>query len=320
MTAEAVEAMVSDLLPKERSNELTERGEASCALSVSDVGRFRVNFYRQRGTTAIAIRRVPIAAQTFVELDLPSALPGLLGVPHGLILVTGPAGSGKSTTVTAMIEHINATRSVRVVTIESPIEVLHRDQQAMIAQREVGSDLVGLAAGLRHIGRHDVDVIFVSELENAEVAREALLAAESGHLVLSTMVTSGAADTISRLVHYFPPAHHKQVRVSLAASLRAVVSQRLLPRADALGRVAAVAILVNTPKVADWLVHADAADWANDRHDSLEELMADGEYHGMQTFDQSLLHLCDGGLVSKRDALAVASDAHEFQLALQRIS
>ena len=211
--------------------------------------------------------------------------------PRGLVLVTGPTGSGKTTTIASMIDHINETRAVNIVTIEDPIEVLHTDKRAIINQREIGTDTDGFAQAMRRVLRQDPDVIFIGEMRDPETVWAALSAAETGHLVLSTLHTANTVETVNRIVDFFPPHQHKQIRLSLATSLRGVCSQRLLERADGKGRIPAVEVLVNTGRVFDRIVDPDVPG------DSIEEIIADGEYYGMQTFDQSLFALYRDGLV-----------------------
>jgi twitching motility protein PilT len=230
---------------------------------------------------------------------------------RGMVLVTGPTGSGKTTTVAAMMDHINETKAVNIVTIEDPIEVLHPDKKSIVNQREIGSDTDNYATAMRRVLRQDPDVIFIGEMRDPETVWAALAAAETGHLVISTLHTTNATETVNRIVDFFPPFQHKQIRLTLAASLRGVVSQRLLERADGAGRIPAVEVLVMTGRVFDRIVDPETSQ-------SIEEVIAEGEYYGMQTFDQSLFGLYKNGLVALRDALAVASHPHDFRLLLQQ--
>jgi twitching motility protein PilT len=229
------------------------------------------------------------------------------------VLVTGPTGSGKTTTIAAMIDHINETKSVNVVTVEDPIEVLHTDKRALVNQREIGTDTKDYATAMRRVLRQDPDVIFIGEMRDPETVWAALAAAETGHLVLSTLHTTNAVETVNRIVDFFPPFQQKQVRLSLASSLRGVVSQRLLERSDHKGRVPSVEVLVNTGRIFDRIVDPDQGD-----NDSIEEIIADGEYYGMQTFDQSLFNLFKNGQVDLRSAMASASNPHDFRISLQQ--
>jgi twitching motility protein PilT len=228
-----------------------------------------------------------------------------------LVVVTGPTGSGKTTTVNAIIDRINETRPAHVVTIEDPIEFLHPDKQAIVSQREVGTDTVSFAEAMHRVLRQGPDVVFVGELRDVETVAAALTAAETGLFVLTTMRTTSAAETITRMIDFFAPFQQKQARHSLAAALRMVIAQRLLERADGKGRTPAVEVLVNTPKAYECIVDAD-------RQPALERVIAEGEYHGMQTLDQSLLHLYKDGLVSYRDALSVAREPENLRIALQQ--
>jgi twitching motility protein PilT len=297
------------LMPKDRGDEFLASCDTDFAHSVSGVGRFRVNVYRQRGSIGLVLRRVMPGNPSIDDLALPSAIRRLADEPHGLVLVTGPTASGKTSTVAAIIDHINETRAATIVTIEDPIEVLHADKKSLVIQREVGTDTSSYADALRRMLRQDPDVIFVSELRDADSAWAALTAAQTGHLVVSTMPTVNAIESIDRMIEFFPPSQQRQARQTMASCLRGIVSQRLLERADGRGRVAAMEILVSTSRVHDALVDPAAGD--------LEALMADGEYHGMQTFDQSLFQLCKDGLVSMRDATAAAIHPHEFQVSVQ---
>jgi twitching motility protein PilT len=306
-----VEKMAYAILPAARADEFATTNEADFALGVPGLGRFRVNVYRQRGTVAMVFRRVLPGIPTFDALGLPSVVQRLAEEPRGLVLVTGPTGSGKTTTIASMLDHINETRAVNVVTIEDPIEVLHTDKKALINQREIGSDTEGFAEAMRRVLRQDPDVIFIGEMRDPETVWAALAAAETGHLVLSTLHTANTVETVNRIVDFFPPHQHKQVRLSLATSLRGVISQRLLERADGRGRIPTVEVLVNTGRVFDRIVDPDVPG------DSVLEIIEEGEYYGMQTFDQSLFALYRDGLVSLRDAMAVASNPHDFRIALQ---
>jgi twitching motility protein PilT len=297
------------LMPKDRAEEFMAHSDADFAHSVSGVGRFRVNVYRQRGSVGLVLRRVMPGNPTIEELGLPSAIRRLAEEPHGLVLVTGPASSGKTSTAAAIIDHINANRAGTIVTIEEPIEVLHADKKSLVIQREVGTDTADYTDAMRRVLRQDPDVIFVSELRDVDVAWAAMTAAQTGHLVVATLPTVNASETINRVIDFFPTVHQRQARQTLAAGLRGIVSQRLLERADGRGRVAAMEILVATSRVHDALLDPVAGD--------IEALMAEGEYHGMQTFDQSLFQLCKDGLVSLRDATAAAIHPHEFQVAVQ---
>ena len=311
VTPADTEAIAFAILPPERAEEFARAHDADFALSVSGVGRFRVNAFRQRGSVGLVLRRVLPGMPTFDSLGLPGIVPRLAEELHGLVLVTGPAGSGRTTTLASMIDHVNETRAVNIVTIEDPIEVLHPDKMAIVNQRELGTDTRDYPDALRRVLRQDPDVIAIGEIADAATMWAALSAASTGHLVVSTLQTMRAAETIGRVVDFFPPAQHRQIRHTLASCFRGVVSQRLLERADGRGRVPAVEVATNTARVLDHILDPDALP------EKLEETMAEGEYHGMQTFDQSLLGLYKNGLVSLRDVLIAATDPQEFRIALQ---
>ncbi|MDQ3147478.1 MAG: PilT/PilU family type 4a pilus ATPase [Actinomycetota bacterium] len=310
--AAEVERMAYSILPAARADEFETTHEADFALSIHGIGRFRVNVYRQKGTVAIALRRVLPGIPSFSALGLPKVVQRLAGEPRGLVLVTGPTGSGKTTTVASMIDHINETRAVNIVTIEDPIEVLHNDRRALVSQREIGSDTEGFGEAMRRVLRQDPDVIFVGEMRDPETVWAVLSAAETGHLVFSTLHTADTVETVNRIIDFFPPYQHRQIRLSLATSLRGVISQRLLERADGKGRIPAVEVLINTGRVFDRIVDADLPG------DSIEQIIEDGDYYGMKSFDQSLFALYRDGLVSLREAVSVASNPHDFRVALQQ--
>ena len=305
------QALADEIVPPNRAQELEERGDLDYALSVSGVGRFRVHLYRQRGSLAIVFRRVVPGIPSWERLGLPPIVERLASEQSGLILVTGPAGSGKTTTINALVDHINDNRAAHIITIEDPVEYLHTDKQSIISQREIGTDTRDAADAVRRALRQAPDVLVVSVLTDLETIEAVLSAASTGHLVLATLPTQNAAETINRVIDFFPPHHQKQARHLLATSLRAVISQRLLERADGKGRTAAVEVLVNTPKVYDCIIDVD-------RSAVLDRIVAEGEYHGMQTFDQALFTLFKDGLVSLRDALSVASQPEDLRIALQQ--
>jgi twitching motility protein PilT len=310
--AAELERLAYSVLNGARADEFDATNEADVALDHPGLGRFRVNVYRQRGTIAIVARAVLPGIPSFAELALPPVVQRLADEPRGLLLVTGPTGSGKTTTIAAIIDHINESRAVNIVTIEDPIEVLHQDKQSIVSQREIGSDTDGFAEAMRRVLRQDPDVIFVGEMRDPETVFAALSAAETGHLVLSTLHTTNAVETVNRVVDFFPPHQHAQARLSLATSLRGVVSQRLVDRGSGLGRVPAVEVLVNTGRVFERIVDPEVAG------DSIAEIMADGEFYGMQTFDQSLLALHRAGRIGLREAMAAATSPSDLRVALQR--
>jgi twitching motility protein PilT len=288
-----------------------ERGEIDFAYSVDGLGRFRAHVFRQRGSATLIFRVLMVGGQAFDSIGLPPVVRALAEEPRGLILVTGPTGSGKTTTLAAIIEHINQTKPVHIVTIEDPIEVIHPDQVASVAQREVGQDTDSFLAAIRAAMRADPDVILIGEMRDSETVQSALRAAETGHLVLSTLHTVDATETVNRVVDFFPATQQQQVRVTLAAALRGIVSQRLIPAADG-GRVPAVEVLVNTGRVAERIIDPSLTA-------EIIEVIREGGYYGMQTFDQSLLSLVQDGTVTIDEAMRAASEPHDFQLQLQQV-
>jgi twitching motility protein PilT len=260
---------------------------------------------------AIVFRRVLPGIPAWQQLGLPPVDERLTPETGGLVLITGPAGSGKTTTLNALVDRVNESRAAQIITIEDPIEFLHADKQSLVSQREVGSDTVSLVEGMRRATRQGADVIMVSDLPDLAALQVALDAAATGALVLSTLPTTGAADTVARIVEPFPEHQKRQARRQLASVLRGVVSQRLLERADGHGRIPAVEVVVNTPKVAECIESPD-------RGNDLARLIADGRYHGMQTFDQSLFDLARDGLVSVRDAIAAADEPEDLRIDLQQ--
>jgi twitching motility protein PilT len=305
------EAYAAAVIPKNRSSRFEERGEVDFAYSVEGLGRFRAHVFRQRGSATLVFRVLMVGGQAFDDIGLPPVVRALAEEPRGLILVTGPTGSGKTTTLAAIIEHINQTRPVHIVTIEDPVEVIHPDKIASVAQREVGQDTDSFLAAIRAAMRADPDVILIGEMRDSETVQAALRAAETGHLVLSTLHTVDATETVNRVVDFFPSTQQQQVRVTLAAALRGIVSQRLIPAADG-GRVPAVEVLVNTGRVAERIIDPSLTA-------EIIEVIREGGYYGMQTFDQSLLSLVQAGTVTIEEATRAASEPHDFQLQLQQV-
>jgi twitching motility protein PilT len=312
LAAEDTDAFTRVLMTDEKQAAFGTTNEADLGYTLTGVGRFRVNVFRQRGMIGLAIRRVRSEVPTFEELRLPGVMTRLSDSPRGLVLVTGPTGTGKTTTIASMIGHINQTRRAHIVTIEDPIEVVHDDALSIIQQREIGIDTDSYASALRHVIRQDPDVIFVGEIRDPESALSAIQAAETGHLVISTLHTMDCMETINRLLDLFPAAQQKEVRTSFAGSLRGIVSQRLVSRADGKGRVPAVEVLVNTGRVYDRIVDPDATD-------EIVDIIAEGEFYGMQTFDQALVQLVREGLVANVDARRIASSPHDFDLQLHGV-
>jgi twitching motility protein PilT len=291
-----------------------ESQEVDLAYSVPGLGRFRVNVFHQRGTVGMVLRVIPMVIRSIEELGLPPILRTIASEERGLVLVTGTTGSGKSTTLAALIDYVNKTRCSHVMTVEDPIEFLHRDHKSIINQREVSVDTRSFAQALRSALRQDPDVILVGEMRDFETIETGLLAAETGHLVLSTLHTLDATETINRIIAVFPPHQQKQVRLQLASVLKAVISQRLVPRADGNGRAPAVEVMVATAFVRDCIVDKEKT------HLIPGAIAAGVSQYGMQTFDQSLFGLFKQGIVSYDEALRWASNVDEFKLKVQGIS
>jgi twitching motility protein PilT len=302
--------MAHEMMGEKERVTLAEEGEVDFAYSMAGFGRFRVNVHKQRGSLGIAARRILPQAPDLRELELPPAVEQLANEHRGLMLVTGPTSSGKTTTCGAVINHINRTRRSHIVTIEDPIEILHNDQQAVVTQREVGQDTKTFNAALRAAMRQDPDVIFVGEIRDVETVQAALQAAETGHFVIATMHTTDAAETVSRIVDFFPSHQQKQVRVALGGSLVGVVIQRLLPKIGG-GRAPAIEIMINNGRVRDCIIEPEKT---HEIHDIIQQ----SGYYGMQTFDQGLIYLYQRGLVTLEDAKSAATRPHDFQLALQQ--
>ena len=291
----------------ERLRMFHESGDLDIAYTADGLPRFRVNAFRQRGSTSFAFRVIPRDVPNFEQLSLPAGVERLANEHRGLVLVTGATGSGKTTTLAAMIDHINRSRQSHIVTIEDPIEVLHQDHSSIVNQREVGLDTESFGQALRRALRQDPDTILIGELRDAETAQTALQAAESGHLVFSTMHTIDAAETVGRMIEFFPPAKQQQVRSVLAGVLRGVISQRLLPRMGG-GRVAAVEVMVTNARIADLI--------REDRTDEVADAVAEGSFFDMQTFQQALIEHVLAGRVEREIAGNAASNMHDFFVAL----
>jgi twitching motility protein PilT len=311
---EELSAMTTVILKEEQRRKFEHVRELDCAYSISGLGRFRVNIFIQRGTIGIVLRVVPVGVQSFEELHLPKVLEKIALETRGLILCTGTTGCGKSTTLASIIEYINIHRSCHIMTIEDPIEFLLRDRKSIINQRELGVDTASLSGALRAALRQDPDVILVGEMRDLETIETAIMAAETGHLVLSTLHTLDAAETINRVVGAFPPLQQKQVRVQLASLLKAVISQRLVPRADGKGRVPAIEIMINTARVREYIEDKD-------KTKKIREAIAQGFVsYGMQTFDQSLMSLYKEKLISLDEALRQASNPDDLSLRIRGVS
>jgi twitching motility protein PilT len=308
LSPEDTERVLLHMLTDERKVESFRRDrEVDFSYSVPGVARFRVNAFMQRGSVSIVCRAIPFTVKTVEELMLPEVISQIAEEERGLILLTGTTGSGKSTTLAAIIDHINSGHSKHIVTIEDPVEFLHRDKSSIINQREVGEDTESFARALRRVLRQDPDVILIGEMRDEETVRTALSAAETGHLVLSTIHTVDAAESVNRIIDFFPEAEQRQARAMLAGTLKAVISQRLVPTPDRQGRVATCEILRMTGRVKDMIMNPDETG-------KLPEVISEGAYYGMQTFDQALLHHVQQGRVSMDDAVKAATHPHDFKL------
>ena len=309
-----MQAIAEAVLPAGHREKFKEHHEVDLAYSVAGLGRFRCNTFQQRGTIGMIFRVIPMRVPTIDDLTLPAVLKRIAAEERGLVLVTGTTGSGKSTTLAAMIDEINTTRTAHVMTVEDPIEYLHRDNRSIVNQREIGLDTTSFSQALRSALRQDPDVILVGEMRDFETIETALLAAETGHLVFSTLHTLDATETVSRIIAVFPPYQQKQIRVQLASVLKAVISQRLIPHADGKGRAPAVEVLVTTAFIRDCIVEEE-------KTHLIPGAIAQGtSQYGMQTFDQSIFSLFDQKLISYEEALRWASNVDEFKLKVQGIS
>jgi len=310
LTDQETATIAAAIVPQDRWERLRGSGEVDFAYSVPHVGRFRANVFRQRGSISMVFRKLRFGGPSFAEMHLPDTIRVLAEEPRGLVLVTGPTGSGKTTTLAAMIEHLNRTRPCHIVTIEDPIEVLFADDQASINQREVGNDTESFLSALRAALRQDPDVILIGEMRDTETVRAALQAAETGHLVLSTLHTVDATETVNRVIDFFPAHQQVQIRLTLAGALRGIVCQRLVPGVVG-GLLPAHEILVNTGRVAERVADPD-------KTAEIHDVMAEGGFYGMRTFDQSMLSLVREGKVTVEHALTASSSPHDLQLQLQQ--
>jgi twitching motility protein PilT len=305
---EDLKALAEQIMTPRQVKEFAEKKEADFAIGVPGVGRFRTNIYQQRGTLAFAFRAIPYEVKTIKELELPPVLEEIAVRARGLVLVTGVTGSGKSTSLAAMINHVNVNRRVNVITIEDPIEFLHRDVLANISQREVGSDTLSFGSALKHVLRQDPDVILIGEIRDMETLDTALKAADTGHLVFATLHTTDTTQTINRVISFYPPHQHQEIRSLLSTALQAVVSLRLVPRKDGRGRVPACEVLINTAAVADNIRDIE-------KQLNIPDLISEGSTaYGMQSFDQSLMKWYKDGVVSYESALFYSSNPSEFAL------
>ena len=313
-TSAELREVTNQLLNEEQRLYFSTHSEIDFAFGVSGLARFRANVFMQRGTPALALRHVPVEVPTIEDLHLPMAVRELAFASRGLLLVTGRTGSGKSTTLAAMIDAINKTTTRNVITIEDPIEFLHRDRLSFIHQREVGLDTQSFSDGLRYVLRQDPDIILVGEIRNLETMSTALMAADTGHLVMSTLHTTDVVQTLQRIISFYPPHQHEEVRLSIASNLSAVVSQRLIPRKDGAGRVPAAEVMVSTPTIREYILDPE-------KTTLLRAIIAEGTtQYGMQTFDQSVLQLLREDLISEEEALKNCNNPNELRLKLKGIS
>jgi len=312
LTAEDTESMAREVLRPDLHAEFEAASEVDFAYSVAGLGRFRVNAFRARGAVGLVFRRVTAGAVPLADLGLPDTVARLALEPRGLVLVTGPTGTGKTTTLASMVDLINSTREVHIVTIEDPIEVLHEDKLGMVNQREIRVDTTDFTTALRAAMRQDPDVILVGEMRDQETVKAAIAAAETGHFVMSTLHTADAQETVTRVIDFFPPHEQKQIRMSLAGALRGIIAQRLVPRADGHGLCVVAEICVNTGRIAEAIVDEE-------RTPQITDLVAEGAFYGMQTFDQHLTALVRDGVVTLEAALGAASRPHDLSVELRRL-
>ena len=311
---EDLKGLAEQLMTPRQVKEFTENKECDFAIGVPGIGRFRCNVYQQRGSLCYAMRSIPYQARTLKELNLPAVLEEIALRPRGLILVTGITGSGKSTALAAMIQHINENRKANIITIEDPIEFLHRDINCHVNQREVGTDTATFAQALRRVLRQDPDVILIGEIRDLETLDTALKAADTGHLVFSTLHTTDATQTINRVLSFYPPHQQSEVRFALASALQAVISLRLVPRSDKPGRVPACEVLINTQTVRDQI--RDTEKTLN-----IPDLIREGTVqYGMQSFDQALMGLYSQSIISYDSAVFFATSPSEFALRVQGVA
>ena len=313
VTPEEMLSMAFSMMTNRQKQKFKETAELDMAYGVAGLGRFRVNVFQQRGNVGMVLRVIPTKIRTIEELELPRILTQICEEQRGLILTTGTTGSGKSTTLAAMIDRINSLRAEHIITIEDPIEYLHRDKKGFINQREVEVDTSSFSTALRAALRQDPDVVLVGEMRDLETISTALLAAETGHLVLSTLHTLDATETIQRIIAVFPPPEQKQIRLQLASTLKAVISQRLVRKSDGQGRVPAVEVMVSTGYIRDCIINPDKTRMIRDA------IAAGTSQYGMQTFDQSIFDLYSRNLITLEEAIMRASNPDDFRLRVQGV-
>ncbi len=314
ITIDDMDQIVTQILNEKQRERFYRKNEMDLALSVAKLGRFRINLFRQRGTGGIAIRAVNTKVPSFEELNLPPLIKDLSKERRGLVVLTGTTGSGKSTSLAAVLEEMNATAPLNILTVEDPIEYIYRDKKAIISQREVGGDTESFSSALRHAFRQDPDVILIGEVRDLETMSIALTAADTGHLVLTSLHTLNVVETITRIISFFPPHQHQQIRLLLGGTLKAIVCQRLLARSDMPGRVPALEIMVNSGAVRECIMDPT-------KTVDIPELMEGGNtQYGMQTFDQSIMKLHKAGMISFEEAMANASNPDDLDLRLKGIT
>ena len=307
LTGDVTRALAHAMMTERQREEFAREMECNFAVTIAGTGRFRINILVQQQSVSLVCRTIAAEIPNFEKLKLPEVLKEVVMTKRGLVLVVGATGSGKSTSLAAMIDHINETQPRHVVTIEDPIEFLHPDKRSIVNQREIGQDTESFARALRRVLRQDPDVILIGEMRDEETVQTALSAAETGHLVFSTVHTVDAAETVNRLIEFFPPHMHNQVRAMIAGTLKGAVSQRLVPTSDGKGRVAVCEVLRMTGRVKDMIMDPQQTG-------KLPEVIADGGYYGMQTFDQALFHHLKAGRISMDEAMQFASSPHDFKL------
>jgi twitching motility protein PilT len=312
LTPEDTESIAFELMPSRKAEAFKATNEADFGYALEGVGRFRVNVFRQREKVGVAVRRIRSDIPTIEELNLPPVVQSLADTTRGLILVTGPTGVGKTTTIGAIIGHINRTRREHIISMEDPIEMVHEDIMSIVDQREIGIDTDSYGDALKHAMRQDPDVIFIGEIRDPESMVAAIQAAETGHLVISTLHTIDATETVNRVIDLFPPQQQREARVSFAGSLRGIISQRLVVLPEGQGRVPACEILINTGRVYERIVDPEETF-------SITDVITEGQYYGMQTFDQALVGLVRDGIITEEDGRNASTSPHDFSLALRGV-